>query len=446
MTCRKPVPAFGIMLRLSAPCCPRAAPSRPTAWRTANSDRAPCCRAAPRSSPRSRSGRLSSPRSRSRSRRGPRSAAILARRPVAALRTACSGRPAGRGRSGRGWPIRPRLASLDLGFDGLRLRQPCRRHPCARRDRGGGDADGRDVPCARHRLAAWRRRRRPVHRRPQPRAFRPRAGLRASRPGVRDGGGGRAARRREGGARPADGRAATPRSSPARRASRRPLQPERARLQRRRIRRSATATGLPAAAPPDCRPEHRSFGRWRLRRRLDRRVFDRLGVGRQRRRVLAVSAAAASGAASARCFRRQRQSRSARPWLPASADVAAGFRLRRFRPLLHAIAERAQDRGEVLARRAGERRHRAGDGEAEAVERAGRLHAGRRPRARPAPAGSDRRAAPGCRRGSRARRTPDSRWCGRAASACPCRPGSRCGRSKRAAAIRRGPCRPGCRA
>ena len=48
-------------------------------------------------------------------------------------------------------------------------------------------------------------------------------------------------------------------------------------------------------------------------------------------------------------------------------------RLDRLRPPLHAIAERAQDRGEVLAGRAGERGHGVDHGEAAAVERAGRL-------------------------------------------------------------------------
>ena len=65
--------------------------------------------------------------------------------------------------------------------------------------------------------------------------------------------------------------------------------------------------------------------------------------------------------------------------------------------------------------------------------------AGARSDATSAPAGSGRRAAPGYRRGSHARRTPGSRWCDRASSASPCRPGSRCGRWRRAAAIRRDP-------
>ena len=58
-----------------------------------------------------------------------------------------------------------------------------------------------------------------------------------------------------------------------------------------------------------------------------------------------------------------------------------------------------------------------GDGEAAAVDRAGRLRAGARRRARRAPDGSGRRAAPECRRAPRARRTPDSRRCDRAPSA-----------------------------
>ena len=48
-------------------------------------------------------------------------------------------------------------------------------------------------------------------------------------------------------------------------------------------------------------------------------------------------------------------------------------RRRRLGPLLHAVAERAQDRGEVLADAAGQRGHADGDGEAASVERAGRL-------------------------------------------------------------------------
>src|SRR6516164_4286922 len=53
-------------------------------------------------------------------------------------------------------------------------------------------------------------------------------------------------------------------------------------------------------------------------------------------------------------------------------------RLRRQRrPALHAIAERAQDRGEILARRTRERRHRLRHNKRAAVERAGRLFAGR---------------------------------------------------------------------
>ena len=51
-------------------------------------------------------------------------------------------------------------------------------------------------------------------------------------------------------------------------------------------------------------------------------------------------------------------------------------RLQRLRPPLHAIAERAQDRGEIFARRADQRRHGADHGEAAAVERARRLRRG----------------------------------------------------------------------
>ena len=60
--------------------------------------------------------------------------------------------------------------------------------------------------------------------------------------------------------------------------------------------------------------------------------------------------------------------------------VGHGSRLdrrhRRRRAAVHAIAQGAQDRGEVLAGRAGQRGHRLGDDEAAAVERAGRLLAG----------------------------------------------------------------------
>ena len=80
---------------------------------------------------------------------------------------------------------------------------------------------------------------------------------------------------------------------------------------------------------------------------------------------------AASGLASAR----------------ARFRLGNGRRLRRLRPLLHAIAERAQDRREILSRRSRQRGHRLGHGEADAFERARR--ASRRPNwaARRAPAG-----------------------------------------------------------
>ena len=109
---------------------------------------------------------------------------------------------------------------------------------------------------------------------------------------------------------------------------------------------------------------------------------------------------------------------TARPAPPASLHF--GHRLRRFGLAVHAIAERAQDRGEVLARRAGERRHGAGDREATAVDgaiRLCRLHA-IAPGQRRADRG--RPAAPGYRRARRARRRCGSRRCGRAASACLC--------------------------
>ena len=61
---------------------------------------------------------------------------------------------------------------------------------------------------------------------------------------------------------------------------------------------------------------------------------------------------------------------------PPAVRSTAGFGRRRRAALLHAIAERAQDRGEILAGRAGQRRHRLRDDKAAAVERAGRLVAG----------------------------------------------------------------------
>ena len=108
-------------------------------------------------------------------------------------------------------------------------------------------------------------------------------------------------------------------------------------------------------------------------------------------------------------------------------------------PLLHPVAERAQHRGEIFARRAGERRHIDRHGEAAALDRAGRLRRRRSRAARRAPDGSDRRAAPGYRRAPRARRTRGSRPRDRAPSARPCRPGTMCARRTPDAAPRRGP-------
>ena len=64
-------------------------------------------------------------------------------------------------------------------------------------------------------------------------------------------------------------------------------------------------------------------------------------------------------------------------WLDLSRHNFGRLDLRRLRPPVHAVAERAQDRGEVFAGGAGERGHRAGDEEAAAVEHAVRLAAGR---------------------------------------------------------------------
>ena len=95
----------------------------------------------------------------------------------------------------------------------------------------------------------------------------------------------------------------------------------------------------------------------------------------------------------------------------AGGELGFGLRLR---PPLHAIAERAQDRRKILARRADQRGHAVDDGEAAARKRARRLSARQRLRAKPAPGGSDRQAVREYRRARRARRTPDSRRCDRA--------------------------------
>ena len=78
----------------------------------------------------------------------------------------------------------------------------------------------------------------------------------------------------------------------------------------------------------------RPHRRHALRRRLGRRVSSSVSPARRRR-----------------CRLRQQA-------LGSTASTARRRRLGRLRPLLHAIAERAQDRGEVLAGAAGQRRHR----------------------------------------------------------------------------------------
>ena len=101
-------------------------------------------------------------------------------------------------------------------------------------------------------------------------------------------------------------------------------------------------------------------------------IARRFAVDRDRRApALAADRRPPSDCRRARCF---------------AGAGCAGTGCRRLRPLLHAIAERAQDRGEILARAAGQRRHGTGDGEAAAVDRARRL------RARRAGAPGERRA------------------------------------------------------
>ena len=371
-----------------------------------------------------RDGRLSSPRSRSlKSRRAfAARAAIAARsrsgRSRAAALALGGGRPSPRLRAG----LALRLAPAALP---RRVRSPL--------TRGGGAADGRD--------ARWRS---------------PSAGVASACGGLPSAAAAAAPRRQAGGRalRPARSRRRLRGCAVRLRGGRRslgrtagPPHLDHLGLGGRRsgcfgrsgaicVGAAASAAGACGAASADAAGSAATGGidrRARLQR-LRQARRRRLGVGRERRRVFSghrLRVGSTAGVSARRGCRLGAPATSA----GAAAGVAAGsadcrrrFRLRRFRPLLHAIAERAQDRGEVLARRAGERRHRAGHGEAAAVERAGRLRAGRRRRARPAPAGSDRRAAPEYRRAPRARRRPDSRRCDRAPSACPCRPGSRCGR------------------
>ena len=81
----------------------------------------------------------------------------------------------------------------------------------------------------------------------------------------------------------------------------------------------------------------------------------------------------------------------------------------------------------ILAGRAGQRRHRVDHVKPRPSKRRPAF-AGRGLRARPAPGGSDRRAAPGYRPAPRARRIAGSRPRDRASASISCRPGSRCGR------------------
>ena len=113
--------------------------------------------------------------------------------------------------------------------------------------------------------------------------------------------------------------------------------------------------------------------------------------------VIGCRATAASAPAIARRL-------SLRDGFQCGSTVAAGsacgcgcdlrLRLLRLWPPLHAIAERAQDRGKIFARCAGQRRHAVEHGEAAAGKRARRLRFRCRLRAKPAPGGSDRPAAP----------------------------------------------------
>ena len=112
--------------------------------------------------------------------------------------------------------------------------------------------------------------------------------------------------------------------------------------------------------------------------------------------------------------------------------------VRRLRPPLHAITERAQDRSEIFAGRAGQRRHGVDDCEAAAGDRARRLGCRRCLRAKPAPDGSDRPAVREYRRAPRARRIPDNRPCGRGWINLSIGRESRYGRRRQDAANRRG--------
>ena len=115
-------------------------------------------------------------------------------------------------------------------------------------------------------------------------------------------------------------------------------------------------------------------------------------------------------------------------------------RLRRFRPLLHAVAERAQDRGEILAR-----------APVSDVMRTVTV----KPPPSNAPGGfcAGDAFAPGERRADQIGEPLENIDAHRALAAdpiagdaierlrrCPCRPGSRCGRWPQDAADRRGPC------
>ena len=103
-------------------------------------------------------------------------------------------------------------------------------------------------------------------------------------------------------------------------------------------------------------------------------------------------------------FTPMRRARRPSAGRPRSGD--RGSRLGRLRPPLHAIAERPQDRGEILARGAGQRRHGVDHREAAAGDRAGRLHA--RAPSRQASAGRIR-SARRSRMSTRTARSPQTR-------------------------------------
>ena len=115
------------------------------------------------------------------------------------------------------------------------------------------------------------------------------------------------------------------------------------------------------------------FRRGCCRRCFDDRLGHHLGVGDQRRRF--GLGRGLRGRLSGRSFGGRRGFRR-RVDLRRLDRHFRFCRLRRLRTPVHAIAERAQDRGEVFARGAGQRGHRAGDGEAAAIERAVGLRAG----------------------------------------------------------------------